>query len=225
GVFGFLTRKTDWLIPLLIAAVVGSTLGHFIRPIYILDREKVAMERIEKYRDQIPTDRYNQIIENMSEQFAKAKANKYVWYIPLLAIALPFVFFAIITVIGLLTGNFVFGGKAGFWIVMNVVAFASLVGLLGDIVRMVLMLAKDSSYVYTGLGMLKPIDDGSFMYYLFSQIDVFSIWRIAVTCIGLGIIYKMKPSKFAYVLFTVWIIFIAAVALGNSTIFMGGIVY
>lgn len=225
GVFGFLTNRTEWLIPLIITAVVGSTLGHFIRPIFVEDREKVAMERIEQYRDQIPADRYNQIIEDMSDRFAEAKTNKYIWYTPVLATAIPFVFFVIITVIGLVTGNFVFGGKAGFWAVMNVVAFASLVGLLGDIVKQILMLAKNSSYVYTGLGMLKPIDDGSFMYYLFSQIDVFSIWRIITTCIGLGIIYKMKPGKFAYVLFTVWIIFIAAVALGNSTIFMGGIVY
>lgn len=225
AVFGHLKGKTEWLVPLFIFIIAGSTLGHFVRPIMVEDRMAIAMEQIEKYRDQIPEERFTQIQEDMQSRFEEARSNKYLWYTPLMAAGFGFVFLIIITVVCLITGNFGFGGKAGFWIVMNVVAFAALVGLLGDIIREVLMLAKGSSYVFTGLGLLKPVEDGSFMHYLLRQIDVFSIWRIITTAIGLGIIYKMKPNKFAYVLFSVWIIFIVLVALGNSTIFMGGIVY
>jgi len=225
AVFGHLTGKIEWLVPIIIIALFGSTLGHLIRPIFVADQEKAIMERMEQYRDQIPTERYNQMMADMEERFAEAKSNKYLWYTPLVAVVFPLVLFLIIAVICMVIGNFAFGGKCGFWIVMNVVAFAALIGLLGDTVRELLMLSKGTSNVFTGLGILTPINDGSFVHYLFKQVDLFSIWRIIVTSIGLGIIYKMKPQKFAYVLFSIWIVFIVLVALGNSTIFMGGIIY
>jgi len=225
AVFGHLTGRLEWLIPIIIFVIFGSTLGHFVRPIFVTEQSKVAIERLEQYRDQIPAERYSQIVGDIEKGIEDAKENKYLWYTPLIALLFPLVLFLIITVICLLTGNFIFGGKSSFWVVMNVVAFAALIGLLGDTIREILMLNKGTINVFTGLGILKPIDDGSFMFYLFKQIDIFSIWRIITTAIGLGVIYKMKPNKFAYVLFSVWIIFIALVAFGNSTILMGGLIY
>ena len=208
--FGTLTGKVDWLVPLIFVAVIGSVLGYFTMP-YIVESQRAGVERMmEKYRDQMPEETYRQTMEQIEEQFAEAQSYK--WYYPLLGVALPFIFFMIIGVVCLITGNFIFGGKASFWIVVNVVAYAALIGLLGDVVRSIMMLAKDSAYVYTGLGLLKPIDDGSFFYYLLKQIDLFSIWRIAVTAVGLGVIYKMKPAKFMYVIIPIWIIFICLVA-------------
>ncbi|MCX6829018.1 MAG: hypothetical protein NT002_07010, partial [candidate division Zixibacteria bacterium] len=61
---------------------------------------------------------------------------------------------------------------------------------------------------------------GSFLFYLIRQIDAFTIWRIIVTAIGFGVIYNMKPKRFDYVLFPVWLIFIVLVSLGN--LFTGG---
>lgn len=43
----------------------------------------------------------------------------------------------------------------------------------------------------------------------------FSIWRILVTAIGLGVIYNMKTSKFAAVLYPLCFIFIMLVAVAN----------
>ena len=107
---------------------------------------------------------------------------------------------------------------------MNVVAFAAMVGLLGDIARFLIAIGKDSVWVYTGLGILKPMDDGSFLFYLLRQVDLFSIWRIIVTCIGLGVLYKMKPTRFAFVLFPIWIVFICIIAFANIYA-SGGIIY
>ena len=217
--FGTLTSKTDWLIPLIIVGVLGGVIYHITRPIFA-----EGMERIEAYRDQLPEAQYNQIVEDAKKQFDEARENQFVWWTPLLMIGLPFVFWLIISSIGLMTGNFMFGGKAGFWIVMNVVAYAALVGFLGEVVRGIMMIAKDSMYVYTGLGLLSPVNDSSFMHYFFKQIDLFSIWRIIVTGIGLGVIYKMKSKKFVIVLMIVWLIFAALVAFANQ--FTGGtIVY
>lgn len=222
--FSFLIRKTDWLIPLIIIAILGGAMNYIIRPIQARDMRPVAMQNIERFRQQMGERQFNEVKERIDRAFAEAESNPFKWYYPLIYFAYPFVFFAIISVIGLVAGNFLFGGKNNFWIVMNVVGYAALIGLLGDLARGALIIAKDTINVYTGMGLLKPIDDGSFIFYLFRQIDFFSIWRIAITALGLGIIYNMKPKKFLYVLFTVWLIFILIVSVINM-VAGGTIVY
>ena len=222
ALFPALTGKLDWLIPLIVVAVIGGVFREVTLPISVRDLSAKVMERIEGYKDRLPPERYEEIVNQVEEQFASAKEFK--WYNPLLYLGFPLVFFFIISGICILCGNFFFGGKSNFWIIVNVVGYAALIGLLGDVVRGLMMLAKDSYYVYTGLGLLKPVDDGSFLFYLFRQVDIFSIWRIAATAIGLGVIYKMKLNKFAYVLFGVWLVFVVVVAVLN--LFVGGtIVY
>ena len=116
------------------------------------------------------------------------------------------------------------GGKAGFWLVFNVIVFTGLIGLAGDVIKSIMILAKDTSYVYLGLGLLKPVNDGSFLFYLFRQIELFSIWRVIATCIGLGAVYNISGKKFGYALVPIWVVFVLLVAVAN--IFTGGsIVY
>ncbi|UCD94607.1 MAG: hypothetical protein JSU69_00720 [Candidatus Zixiibacteriota bacterium] len=222
ALFPALTGKIDWLVPLIIVAVIGGVLREATLSISVRDLGAKVVERIERYKDQMPAERYDEIMSQVEEQFESAKEFK--WYNPLLYVGFPLVFFLVISGVCIACGNFFFGGKSNFWIVMNVVGYAALIGLLGDVVRGLMMLAKDSYFVYTGLGLLKPFDDGSFIYYLFRQVDIFSVWRIAGTAIGLGVIYKMKLNKFAYVLFGIWLVFIVIVAVLNM--FTGGsIVY
>ena len=218
--FGTLSGKTDWLIPLIIVAILGGAVSYQTRPIYAEGMEATVMEMLEGYEEQLPAAQYQQMLEDAKKQFDEGRENKLLWYFPLIWVSMPFVFWLIISSIGMMSGNFVFGGKAGFWIVMNVVAYAALIGILGDFVRAIMMILKDSMYVYTGLGLLTPANDGSFLYFLFRQIDLFSIWRIIVTGIGLGIVYKMKPKKFVIVLIIVWVLFISLVAFANT--FTGG---
>jgi hypothetical protein len=225
--FPLLVKKTDWFVPFILIAIIGGTLspgGYFIRPIAVRDMYPAMMQNIEKWKAQMGPEQFNEVKRKVDEGFKEALENKFHWYYILLDLILPFIFFAVIAAIGLVAGNFLFGGRAGFWTVMNVVVFAGLIGALGDAIRGVIILLKDTTYIYTGLGLIKPEDDGGFLFYLLRQIDLFSIWRIAVTAIGLGAIYKMKPIRFGYVLFGVWIIFITLIAAAN--LFTGGtIVY
>jgi Yip1 domain len=218
--FPTLTKKTDWLIPFVIVAVLGGIVGFMTRPIYTRELMPMAIQNLEKYRQQMGEERFNQVKAEVEKGFNEAMANPFKWYYFLIWFLFPLVVFALISALGLVAGNFLFGGKANFWIIVNVVAYAALVGLLGDLVRSALIIGKDSISVYTGLGLLKPIDDGSFLFYLFRQIDAFTIWRIIVTSIGLGVVYNMKPKKFGYVLIPVWLIFIIIVSIGN--LFTGG---
>ncbi len=221
--FTHLTGKLDWLTPLIIIAILGGIFGHLTQPIYVRDMIPTVLKRVEQYRQYMTEQQYNETIAQIEE--GQRDAGKFKWFHPLIALLLPFVIMVIIAALGLMCGNFFFGGRSGFWTIMNVVAFAALIGILGDVVRSILILVKDSSYVYTGLGLLKPTDDGSLLFYLFRQIDIFSVWRIIVTVIGLGVVYKMKPGRFAAVLIPVWLVFIVVVALLNKYMMAGGLIY
>ena len=158
------TGKLEWIVPLLIIAIVGGILGYYVRPIYT---EGMYQSVVEKYGDN------PQVLEYIDKQFEEARENPFHWYYPPLWLGMSFVIMAIIAGVGMITGNFIFGGKANFWIILNVVAFAAFVGFLGDVIRIAIMLSKDSMFVYTGLGLLKPANDGSFLYYLFRKVDIF----------------------------------------------------
>ena len=195
------TSKFHWLIPFIIVVIIGGIIHYTTQPIATRDMKEGVLKGMERYREQMPPQQFEQMVARITQQFDDAAEKPFQWYYPLIYIAYPLVFSLVISLVGLVMGNFIFGGRANFWIIMNVVVFASLIGLLGDVVRGVLTLVKDTTYVYIGLGLLKPINDSSYIYYLLRQVDVFTIWRIVVTAIGLGVIYNMKPSKFGYVLF------------------------
>jgi hypothetical protein len=222
--FPCLIGKVDWLMPFIIVVILGGLINYATRPIIARDMRPITEKSMEKYKDQLGEVKYNEMMTKINEGFDEAERNPFKWYYIFTWSLFPFIVMAAIALLGLITGNFFFGGKSSFWIVMNVVAYAALIGLLGDIIRSIMIMAKDTMYVYTGLGLLKAINDESFVYYLLRQIDLFSIWRIAVTAIGLGCIYKMKPKRFYFVLVSIWLVFVIFVAFAN--LFSGGtIVY
>ena len=219
--FSKLTGKMDWIAPLIVIAILGGLFGpggYLVGPIVAKDSYPRVLANMEKWKDQMPADRWEEVKGQIDKGFREAQENRFKWYYPFIYFGWPLVISVIIALIGLIAGNFLFGGKASFWIIINVVVFSGLIGIAGDAVRGLLMLAKDSMYIYTGLGLLKPVDDGNFLHYLLRQIDLFTVWRIAVTCIGLGAVYQMKPKRFAYVLFPLWVVFILLVAFVNIVV-------
>lgn len=222
--FTGLLNKKAWIVPFILIVIIGGIVGHFVRPIVTKDAFAGIERQMEQSRDALGEAQYNEIMNRIESKKAEALSNKITWYMPLVMVGIPFVMMLIIAGIGKLAGSSMLGGKAAFWLVINVIAFTGLIGLAGDIIRSVMILAKDTSYVYLGLGLLKPINDGSFLHYLLRQIELFSVWRLAATCIGLGAVYGMSGKKFAYVIVPIWIVFILLVAAAN--LFTGGsIVY
>ncbi len=220
-VFKNLSSKWEWIVPIVVAGVLAGLAGHFARPYYVQDMETQVYDNMRKYEQYMSAEQYEETMTRVKENFEEARKNEFKWFYPFIFIGMPLVIALVISLVGKVIGNFVFGGRASFWMVLNVVAYAALIGALGDVLRNALIIWQETMHIYTGLGLLRPvIGDGSFLFYLFRQIDLFTVWRIIVTCIGLGIIYNMKPQKFAYVLFPIWLIFIAIVA--GLNLFAGG---
>ncbi len=216
--FAVINGKWDWLLVIVLLTILGFGALMMQRPYLAPDIKKAALENIENFREQMGEEQYQETKEklekNMDENFElspKTAAYGFIAHV---------VSVVIIGLLCWLVGNFMSGGKAKFWQVLAVVAFAGMISLLHDYVRGGLMTLNGTSYVYLGLGLLKPDPDSSFMYYFLRQFEFITMWKLAAMAIALGALYKIPASRFAYVLVPAWVVFMALVAVGN--LFAGG---
>lgn len=217
-----LNNKWEWLIATVIVIALGFGARAIQLPIMGPELKAAAFENLERFKDQMPAAQYEELVERIETEL---EGNLKLTPRNIgLGFVFGIVFTALIGVFCWMSGNFFLGGKQAFWQVLTVVAFCGFVGLVGDYLRGALMVMKDTSYVYIGLGMLKPVPDGSFVFYLLRQMEFVTMWKIAVLCIGLGAIYAKPAKNFAFILTPLWLVFISLVAAAN--LFTGGtIVY
>ncbi len=127
----------------------------------------------------------------------------------------------ILSAIFLFGGNTVMGGEAKFKKVFSVVAWSSLIGVLGGIIKTPIILSKGTAQgVSTSLALLLPIPEpgqsGSVLYRLLNQFDGFMIWTIVLYIFGLAVVYKFTTKKSATLVISLWIIWIIiSVAVGG----------
>jgi hypothetical protein len=117
--------------------------------------------------------------------------------------------------------NVLLGGDSSFRRVFSVYCYASLVAMLGMIVRFPLIMTKGDMNVQTSLALLlSPNAKDSFLYSVLSSFDVFSIWQVILVSMGLGVIYKYSTKKAFTAVVILWIIYILAKS-GLSSVFGG----
>lgn len=93
-------------------------------------------------------------------------------------------------------GNFIFGGKTDFMRVWGVTILAGLIGGLGNLLKIPLVLAKETTAVTYGLAALLPGKDiTSVLYSFFFFLDGFVVWSVIVCGLGYAVIYKFTPGK------------------------------
>jgi len=93
-------------------------------------------------------------------------------------------------------GNFVLAGNASFKQLLSVMLYGEIVFMLGGLVTLPLILAKDSLQVSFSLAMFaadQPID--SVVYVALSKIGLFYIWEIIVIGIGLSKLFQVSSNK------------------------------
>jgi len=93
-------------------------------------------------------------------------------------------------------GSFVMGGNSTFKKVWGATLLGGLIGQLGGLVKIPLMMAKDSMYVSFGLAALFPTKDfTSIVYGVLFYLDAFAIWGMIVTGMGYGVVFNISQGK------------------------------
>jgi hypothetical protein len=204
------------LVPLLILAVVGVITYLPVQDLVAeFEYEKAVsyIENLDRLTDEQKVEQIEKIDERMSSP------NYMDWIFSFLGNPIVVFFMALVA---LIVGNTFMGGSAKYGQLVNITAWAYMISILENIVKIPLMLSKWSLEVYTGLGVLGIGEKGSFINSLFAGIDIFAIWRIVVIAIGMGIIYNKKTKPYMIAMLIAWFV-LRLISAGFSS-FSGGFV-
>jgi Yip1 domain len=218
--FTDLRRNASWWAPFLIMAIISLMF------VYVVDQKvgfrKVAENQIQsqpKQADRIehmPADQREKV---MQQQVTVTKIISYAFVVLLL------VWFAIIAAVLLATLKFGAGADVKFKTLFALCIYASLPGLLKSLLAILSLLAGVSS---DGFTFQNPVatNPGYFidpvaspvLYGLLTKFDIFTIWTLVLTAIGITCISKVKSGTAFAVVFG-WFFFLVLVGVGFSAAF------
>ncbi len=92
-------------------------------------------------------------------------------------------------------GNFVMAGRATYRQLLSVTLYGEIIYLVGGLILLPLMLAKDSVLVTLSPAALVTPDPQSFVWVALSKFSVFLIWEVVAVGIGLATIYGFSRNK------------------------------
>ncbi len=212
-VFENLVLKPDWIIPTLLIIVFSIGASFFVYDIQLDDQRQKFLKN-----ENIPEERKDLILEQLDE--AQNSSTRMIR--PIVAIII-FTFVSIAAVAGvlLIAGNFVLGGKADYKSMLAIYAWGYLVAIPETLIKIPLMMAKESVHVYTSLALLfDPSDAETVIFKLANAVDLFSIWRIVLWSIGFSIVYKLSGEKSYSVVISLYVIYVL-IYIGISSLFGG----
>ena len=215
--FQELKKGNDWkisLMPLAVLMVLGAIGLLLLKDLYYDVQLEQSVKWIEN-SSQIPDDQKDDALKSIYESFENPSTFSVMmmWLTNIFAGPLRVI---MMTLIVLLIVKFFFGEKTSYSQLLPFISCSYLVNVLETVIKIPLMLNKWSINVHTGLGLLNIGEDGTFINNFFASMDLFSLWRIVLIGVGMGI-YFSKPAKpFIIGVFIYWLFQISIFALLGS---------
>jgi hypothetical protein len=208
-----------WLVPMIIVLVLNmiTVFLSFQNPELIqkqldetLQKTKSKLEEQVKAGD-ITKEQADQALE-MQEKFTNPESPffKIMGYVGTL---FSIVFIFLILSLAVYLGMKVFKSGMTFQNVLNVVGSASVITAIGGIVAIVISILLDDLKSVGPALFVDKSTVGDVGYNVLSSFDVFSIWAYAVIAVGLTKIGKVSAGKAYGLVFGLWILWLAVVAL------------
>jgi hypothetical protein len=218
--FTDLRRNASWWAPFLIIAIVSLLF------VYVVDTKvsfrKVAENQIHtqpKQSDRMERMPADQREKAMRQQVSITKIISYVFFL-----LIP-IWFAIVAAVLFATLKFGASADLKFKALFALVVYASIPGLLKSLLAIVSILAGVASDgftfqnpVATNPGYFIDPTTSPVLYSLLSRIDIFTIWTLALTAIGITCISKVKTGTAFAVVFG-WFAFLCLVSVGFTAAF------
>jgi hypothetical protein len=219
-IFTDLRRNASWWAPFLITAIVSMLF------VYVVDQKvgfrKVAENQIKaqpkqaERMEQMPADQREKV---MQQQVSLTRIISYAFVLVLL------LWFVIVAAVLLATIKFGVGAEVKFKTLFALTIYATLPGLLKSLLAIAAILAGVSSDGFTFQNPLAT-NPGYFidptaapvLYSLLTKLDIFSIWTMVLTAIGITCISKVKTGTAFAVVFG-WFIFLTLVGVGFTAAF------
>ena len=196
-------KNTDWLVPLILSAVVSLIALQMMMPV-IEGQSRARLEQIAEEKDM--TEEQQQKMFEMTQKMTVIGAT-------VGGVVMVFVMALVLALVLMAMTNFLMGGEATFKKALAVTSYTSIVGIPGAIVMVPLARAKGTMELQFGPGLFLPDEmSGTFLYSLFANINLFNVWQLAVVCIGMGVVAGIPTKKVGYGVAILYIIYLAIMA-------------
>lgn len=212
--FEALRARAPWILPLALGLVLILVFTYSTWPL-LMDAQ---IERI-RMNEGIPDGARQAAIARVME----TRDTPVLWQV---AIGPIFATLAalIATGIWLGIGNVVLGGNANFKKIWSMFNYAGMVGLVGLLLKWVMMAMKGSAEVHTSLALLAPdLNPTGFVFRALDGIDIFSIWFFILIGFGLSAMCRVATPKAMTVTFIVWAVWVFGFKAGLGSL-IGGFV-
>lgn len=200
--FRALAIKVSWLdivVPLLLVLLVALAVMPYITPLAVEEQKDYIAQS-----DRLTEEQKAQAYDRIDQQAGSARA--YITSAVFLVIRT-----AVVAGVLILVSNFLFGGEVKYKSMLAVSAYANLVDIIANAVKVPLMLSQQTVRIYTSPALFLH-DNSTFWFRFFANLDLFVLWKVILLGIGVGIITKVKTSKSIWTILICWIIYCLAVA-------------
>jgi len=210
-VFESLKTKPDWLIPTLIIVILSVASAYFLRDVTMeMQKERILAS------ENIPEEQKEAILQQFEQGGSMQMILGMVG-----AVVFVFASFALVAGLFMFTGNVILGGQSNFKTMLAVYAWGFMASVPEAIIKIPLILAKNSIHVYTSLAILFDTSESeTVMFKIANAVDIFALWRVALWAIGFSIVYKFTEGK-SYAVIGAWYVIWIAVSIALSSIFQG----
>ncbi len=213
-IFTDLRRSANWLVPWLLLAIASVAL------VVVVD-QKLGMEKVVENQLAMQPKQAAQL-EKLSPEDRAARMQTVVKFNRAIAYAYPVVIVIVLAIIAaVLLGsfNFGFGAELTFNQCLAVCMYASLPSILKALIA-ILAIAVGGGEAFTfqnpvASNLSGLVDPSShFLYSIATSIDVFTIWTLVLTGVGISCLTKLKRGTCLGVVFGWW----AILVLGGAAI-------
>lgn len=185
--FNSVKSYPNWLFPILLSLLLGITYMATTQDIQLkMQREYILKSEV------IPEATKDKQLEQLENPTFMQKT-----VFPGIAVVIgTFAVPAVIAGVLLLFGNFVFGGNTKFNVMFSAAAWAGMIGFVEGIIKLPLVLNKESMEIYSSLALFMDLDQSDTLFFqLLNLVDVFAIWKIVVYALAFSVIYKFSKGK------------------------------
>lgn len=206
--FNNLKDHPTWLVPYILTILVAIFFALSTKDI-MLNFQKEAIYNSSR----IPEEFKDKAVERMEN---KTETRRYIETIGGTTVSLTVILLVAAGAFWIM-GNFILGGKASYKQMVSMYSWVGMISLLESLIKLPLVLAKNSIHVYTSLAIfMDPSKFKTPLFMLLNAFDIFTIWRIALWTIGFSIIYKFTRGKALTGVLVLYALYLAgAIALAN----------
>ena len=199
----------NWLVPLLLAAVVGVVY------VYVIFSQPAVLQGVresqqKQFQKQVAAGKMTQAQADKAgeaiEQYMTPTIMKFAGAVGAVFSNVAWLFLAALSL--WLLGRFVFKGNFTCLQAVEVTGLATMISNLGAIISMLLVVVNGNMYVTPGPALLiGDFDPGNKTHLLLSAFNLTTLWFIAVLSLGLARLSGASFAKSGSWLFGVWAVF------------------